>query len=124
MKIFGKEPAAYIGLIEGVLALLLSWHFTSSHLGLTNETVALIMAVVVAAFSLVTAFYTKNVQLAVVLGLVKAAVALAVGYGLHLSIDQTAAIITFTTVAFGLFNRQQTSPAEVPSMKSEVALAA
>lgn len=124
MKIFGREPAAWIGLIEGLLALFLAWNYTSTALGLTNETVGLIMAVVTAAFGLVTAFYTRDVQLAVVLGFVKAAVALAVGYRLDLSIDQTAAIITFTTVAFALFNRQQTSPAERPSFKSEVALAA
>ena len=124
MKIFGREPAAWIGLIEGLLALLLAWNYTSNLLDLTNETVGLIMAAVTAAFGLVTAFYTKNVQLAIVLGLVKAATALAVGYGLDLSVDQTAAIITFTTVAYGLFNRQQTSPATVPSMRSEVTLAA
>lgn len=124
MKIFGREPAAWIGLIEGLLALFLAWNYTSMALGLTNETVGLIMAVVTAAFGLVTAFYTKDVQLAVVLGFVKAAVALAVGYGLDLSIDQTAAIITFATVAFGLFNRQQTSPATQPSFRSEVVLAA
>lgn len=124
MKIFGREPAAYIGLIEGVLALLLAWSYTSNVLGLTNETVGLIMAVVTAAFGLITAFYTKDVQLAIVLGFVKAATALAVGYGLDLTVEQTAAIITFTTVAFGLFNRQQTSPAKTPSMRSEVSLAA
>lgn len=106
MKIFGHEPAAYVGVIEAFLALLLSIHL----FGLTDESVGLIMAVVTAAAGLLTAYMTHNQLLSALTGFAKAALALAVGYGLHLDVTQTAAIIAFVTVTAGLFLRTQNSP--------------
>lgn len=106
MKIFGREPAAFIGLISGVLSLLLSLNL----LGLTNETVGLIMGVVTAAFGVYTAYVTKDTMLGVIVGFVNATFALVAGYGFELSPDTTAAAIAIVTVLVGFFQRTQTSP--------------
>lgn len=122
--IFGREPATISGAIAAMLALLLSWDETSSWLDLSNERVGLIMAAVNALLAVVVALYTRDVQLSLVLGVVNAVLALAIGYGLDLSVDQTSAIVAAVTVAFSLINRAQNSPAATPSLRSETVLAA
>jgi len=103
--IFGREPAVWVALIESSLALavLLFLHWSS-------EQTALVMAAVVAVFSLYTARVTKDTLLGVVVGLTKAVIALAIGFGFHLSPDTTAALIAFVSVLMGAFNRQTTQP--------------
>ena len=106
MKIFGREPAAFVGLISGVLALLLSLNL----FGLTNENVGLIMGVVTAVFGVVTAYVTRDTMLGVIVGLVNAVFALVAGYGFELSADTTAAAIGVVTVLVGFWPRGQTTP--------------
>src|SRR5687767_11887265 len=106
MKIFGREPAAFIGLISGALALLLSLNL----FGLTNENVGLIMGAVTAAFGIYTAYVTKDTMLGVIVAFVNAIFALVAGYGFELSPDTTAAAIAIVTVMVGFFQRTQTSP--------------
>lgn len=106
-RIFGREPAAFAGLVQGVLALLLSLHM----FGLTNENVGLIMACFTAAMGVYTAWSTRDTMLGVIVGLVNATAALAVGYGAELSVETTSAAIAITTVLVGFFQRTQTSPA-------------
>lgn len=109
VRIFGREPAAIVATIEAVLALLVAFQ-----LGLDAPHVALIMAVVTAAFGLYTAWVTHDTLLGVVVGFIKAVLALSIGYGLPLSPAQTAALIAVVTVGLGLFNRQQTFPSYSP----------
>lgn len=108
MKIWGREPAAFIGLISGVLSLLLSLNL----FGLTNENVGLIMGVVTAVFGVVTAYVTRDTMLGVIVGLVNAIFALVAGYGFELSADTTAAAIGVVTVLVGFWQRTQTTPLE------------
>lgn len=111
MKLFGKEPAAWVGLIEASLALAVAIGW----LAWTREQTALVMAVVVCVFGVVTAYLTKDTMLGVLVGLTKAVIALALGFGFTLSPEVTAAIIAFVTVAVSFFQRTQTSPAPTPS---------
>lgn len=114
VKLFGREPAFYVGLVEAVLALLLSFN----GLGLTVETSAVIVAFVTAALGFYTAYVTKDTLLGVGTGLAKATVALFVAFGLHLSENQTAAIVALAVFALGAFQRTQTSPEAVPSFRT------
>lgn len=112
--IFGREPAAWIGLIEALVTLILVlWP------GLVSATmIALIMAVITAGLGFYTAWVTKDTMLGVTIGLLKAILALAAGFGLHLTADQTGAVIALVTVVLGLFQRTQTSPIPDPSFQS------
>lgn len=110
MRIFGREPAAWVGLIEGTLALLVA----ASVLDFTSDQTALVMAVVVSVFGVITAYLTKDTMLGVLVGLTKAVIALVVGFGMTLSPELTASIIGFVVVAIGFFQRTQTSPAVQP----------
>lgn len=111
MKIFGREPAVYVGLIEGILAMLLSLN----QFDLTHENIALIMAVVVALFGIYTAYVTRDTMLGVGVGLAKAVLALAIGYGWEPGPDVTAAAVALVALVIGFFQRTQTSPLNIPS---------
>lgn len=101
-----REPAALVGLISGVLALLLSL----DQFGLTNERVGLIMGVATALAGVYTAWKTRDTMLGVVVGAVNAIFALVAGYGFGLSTNTTAAVIAIVTVIVGFFQRTQTTP--------------
>ena len=110
LTIFGREPAAWVGLIEAMLVILLAFG-----VGVTQDTFGPILAVVVAAFGVYTAWATKDTALGAIVGLVKSSLVLATVYGLTLTDGQTAALITATTVAVSFFQRTQTSPEVSPT---------
>lgn len=105
MKIFGREPAVWIGLIEAVLAFALA-----VGLDWSNEQVALVMAAVVAVFGVVTAYATRDTMLGYVVGLTKAVIALFIGFGVDVSAELTASMIGLITVGVGFYQRTQTTP--------------
>lgn len=111
MKLFGREPAVWVAFIEATIALVLALRWVHW----TSDQTALVMAVVVAVFGVVTAYLTKDTMLGVLVGLTKALLALFIGFGLMLSPELTAAVIGFVVVVVGLFQRTQTSPAPQPS---------
>jgi len=101
-----REPAFFVGLLGAVLALLLSFGVP----GLSNETVALIMAFVNAALGFYVAWKTNETLLGVGVALTNAAVALAAGYGFNMTEAQTAAIIGLVSVILGAWQRTQVAP--------------
>ena len=113
MKIFGREPAVIAGTVEAGLVLLLSFGLFN----LTQDTIGLIMAVVTAALGLYVAYVTSETLLAAVLAFIKAALALSAVYGFSLSVEQTGALLAFVSVAFGFYQRTQTSPLVNPSFQ-------
>lgn len=116
MKIFGREPAMVVGLIESALVLLLTAGLLK-FVGInTQEDVGVLMAVVSAVLGVYVAYATSETLLAAVIGLIKAAVALGAVYKLDMSADETAALIAFTTMAITFWQRTQTSPLTVPSL--------
>lgn len=108
--IFGREPAVWVGLIEAALAFL-----SSVVLHLSQGQVGAVMAVVVALFGVYTAWATKDTLLGYLVGLIKAVLALFLGFGVHLlSPEQAASLIGLVTVALAFYQRTQTSPVGVP----------
>lgn len=117
MKIFGRDPATWVGLIEAVLVMALSLNMFE----LSHETIALIMAVVVSAFGIYTAYVTNQTMLGVVVGFTKAVIALAVGFGFEFGPDRTAALIALVTVVIGFYQRTQVSPVVKPNFNTNPA---
>ena len=114
-KIFGYEPAAWAGALQGILGVLVVLNV----FGLTADKATLLQVASAAVFSVVTAYLTKKVNLAVVVGAAQAILALLVGFGLHLTPDVQAAVIAALQVGLAGFLRQNTEPAETPGFNSE-----
>lgn len=115
-KIFGREPAAIVGLIEAVLTSLLAFGLLGWAGLNTAEAVGTVMALVSALLGGYVAYVTKDAILGYVLATVKAGISLGAVYGLDLSLEQSAAVIALTSVVVGFFQRTQTSPSAVPSL--------
>lgn len=109
--IFGREPAVLSGVVEALLALLLSLNL----FGLTPNDISLWMAGVTAALGLYTAYVTKQTVLGGAVGFAKAVLILAVAYGLPLNENQTIAVISFVTVTLGFVLRPQTGVVVSPN---------
>lgn len=111
MKLFGREPAFWVGFIEAALALLLSWNV----FGLTANMIGGIMAVVVALAGVYTAYVTRDTMLGVLVGLTKAIIICMAAFNYQLTEQQTVSVIAFVTILAGGFQRTQTAPALHPS---------
>ena len=109
--IFGREPAAFVGLIEAVLTVLLAFQ-----LGISQASFGPWVAVVTALGGVYTAWATRDTLLGVIVGLVKSTLVLAAVYGLTLSDAQTGALVALTTVVVSFFQRTQTSPVQARAM--------
>ncbi|EKA62265.1 pCQ3_59 [Janibacter hoylei PVAS-1] len=109
LTILGREPAAWVGLVEALLALLVV--FT---LGVSAESAVLIMAVVSALAGVYTAWTTRDTALGAIVGLAKASISLAAYYGLDLSVGQQGALMALVPVLLGFWQRTQTAPVSDP----------
>ncbi len=106
MKVFGREPAFYVGVIEAVIALLVTFKLD----GLSQEQAGLWIAVAVAVGGAITAWATRDTALAALVAVVKASLVLAVAYGLHVSDEQIGLIAAAVTTIGAGWLRTQTSP--------------
>lgn len=109
-KIFGREPAAVVGVVEAGLALLLSFGLFQ----LDQERVAVIVAAVSALLGLVAAWATKDTLLTALVGFAKAVLVLGAAYGLSLTDAQTGSLIATITIVGGFYLRSKTSSLNTP----------
>lgn len=112
MKIFGREPAAFVALAAVVIKLLAAFgvHLSSDQQSVLN-------AVVAAAVGLVVAVMAHDALAAPIYGLAQAALALAVGFGLHWTADQQALVLSGVQIVLAMFLRTQITaqtPSDVP----------
>jgi hypothetical protein len=117
VKLFGKEPAFWSGLVEAVLAVALSFGL----FGLTMDGAAAIVAVVTAALGFVVAYRTRDTLLAVGVGFAKSVFVLMAAYGLTLTDAQTAALIAVITISLGAWQRGKTTPLEQGTFREPTA---
>jgi hypothetical protein len=110
-----KEPAAFVGVVEAVLAVAVVFDL----FGLNAEKSSLLVGAVNAALGFGLMFFTKTPSLAAITGLAKALLAVAVGYGLSLTEAQLGAVLAGVAVLAGYFLRTQTSPSTDVSLESE-----
>lgn len=110
MKIFGRDPAFWVGVIEAVIAVLVTFRLD----GLSNEQAGLWIAAVVAVGGLLTAWTTRDTVLAWLVAVVKALLVLGVAYGLHVTEEQIGLIAALVTTVGAGWLRTQTSPVSTP----------
>jgi hypothetical protein len=110
MKVFGREPAVYIAVIEAALALLVTFQLD----GLSAEQSTNILAVSVAVGGVLTAWTTRDTLLGALSGLGRAGLVLGTSYGLNLSQEQVGLATVAISALAGVWLRTQTSPVETP----------
>ncbi|MFD7867303.1 hypothetical protein [Streptomyces sp. NPDC059783] len=116
MKIFGREPAALLGLIAVIVKLVAAFGVDVS-----SEQQAVINAVAAAAVGLTLAVMASDGVGAALVGLVQAAIALAVGFGLDWSAEKQAVVLSVATAVVAMWDRTQVT-APVPAAPSKAAL--
>lgn len=109
MKIFGREPALWLGLIAVLVKMLAAFGINVS-----GEQQAVINAVAAAAVGLAIAAMAQDGVSAAALGLVQAIIALAVGFGLDWSADKQAVVMSVAAAIVAMFDRTQVT-APVPA---------
>ena len=107
MKIFGREPAAFIAAIGSILTVLAALNFDFLSPGQSAALIAVISAAVLA-------WTTRPVAPALLTGFVTAAAALFTEYGLDLSPELVAAVSAAVLSIFAFITREQVSPVERP----------
>lgn len=100
-KLWGREPALWLSLISTLVML-----GTAFGLGLSPDAQGAINAISVAGFGLLTAYFVARDGLqAAVLGFAKAAMALAISFGLQWSGDKQSAVMAATGTIVAMFVR-------------------
>lgn len=107
--IFGREPAVWVGLLEGVLAALLAFG-----IGITQESYGPWVMLISALAGLLTAWLTKDTMLGALIGFAKAFLVWLAVYGVSLNDQQTGVLIGLIPLIVGFFQRTQTSPVAAP----------
>lgn len=109
MTVFKREPAFWLNGFAVTISWLSTWL-----LHLSVEQQAVLNAVAVALMGLIIAFMTGDGQVAGIAGLIKAVIALGIGFGLHLSDAQQSTFMSFVIFISTMFIRTQvTAPTAV-----------
>lgn len=101
-RIFGREPAVWLALIATALKLMSAFWWD-----LSVDQQSVLNAVATATVGLIVAMIVHDGQVASVLGFAQALLALAIGFGLHLSPEIQATIMSFVGVVVAMFVRTQ-----------------
>ena len=106
--IFGREPALYITLAGTAIKLIAAFL-----IDLNSQQQSALNAIVAAAAGLLIAHMVKDGQVAAILGMVQALIALAIGFGLRIDADTQAVVMSFAATAAAMFTRTQvTAPVQ------------
>lgn len=102
MRIFGREPAVWLGLVGAVVAALSAFwlHLSVEQQGALGAVTALVVG-------LITAASTGDGVVAAVLGLGKGLFLLMVSFGLHLSPSDQAVLYALLAAVLAAFVRTQ-----------------
>ena len=106
MKLFGREPALWIGALSGVLSLGTSLGLD----GLSAGQVAAIIALINAVALLLTMLAVRPIGPAVFTNVVAAAAALSAAYGFEVSSEVVGGINVAVLAVLTLLTRGQVSP--------------
>lgn len=101
-KIFGREPALILAVVASAVMMISTFVYP-----LSSEQQGALNAVAMALVGIVTAWaVAEDGGLAMIIGLAKAVLALAISFGLHWTPETQAVVMGFVTVTAQLFVRQ------------------
>lgn len=105
MKIFNREPALWLSLIQTLVALAVGLG-----LALNGEQVGLVNAAAAAILALVAAIAVRPFPVPLLMGAIQAALALGVGFGLHLAPEQVGLVNAAAAALVGFILRMHVEP--------------
>ena len=105
-RLFGREPALWIAVVQGALMLL----FTLGVPGIDGGLAGAVSLVLTAAATAWTALATRPVSPAVFTGVITAAVQLGARWGLDWSDVQVSSVTGFVMLLMALVMRAQVTP--------------
>lgn len=109
-KIFGRDPAIFLAVIAAAIKLVAAFL-----IDLTVDQQAVLNTVAAAAVGVAVAYIARrDGQVAALLGFAQAGLAAAVGFGLDMSAEDQAVLLSFVSVVLGMFERTQIT-APVPA---------
>lgn len=101
-KIFGREPALILAVVASSVMMITTFVYP-----LSSEQQGAVNAVAMALVGIVTAWaVAEDGGLALIIGLAKAVIALAISFGLHWTPEAQSVVMGFITVIAQLFVRQ------------------
>lgn len=101
--IFGREPAMILAFLASAVMIFATFVYP-----LSSEQQGAINAVALASVGIITMFAVEaDGGLALIVGLAKAIIALAISFGLHWAPETQAVVMSFVTVTAQLFVRTQ-----------------
>lgn len=105
MKIFGREPALWLTLIQTALAVAvgLGLDVSGGQMGLINAAAAAVLA-------LVAAFAVRPFPVPLLMGAIQALLAMAVGFGLDLDATQVGLLNAAAAAVVGFIMRMHVEP--------------
>jgi hypothetical protein len=114
---FGRDPALYLTLVATGVRL-----FAAFFVHLTGEQQAVLNAVATAVAGLLVAVIVRHDgQVAAILGVAQALIALAVGFGLNVSAENQAVIMSFIGAVAAAFIRTQVVAPTSPTGVQQIA---
>lgn len=117
MKLFGREPALWIGVIQATLGLIVTLGF--AWLDATDATN--IVATLTALAGVATAISTRPWRLSIFTGAVSTVAVLFAGYGLNFTQEQVGAVQLILVTVVTLVARNQITPEADPRPLTAVA---
>lgn len=102
IRLAGREPAAWLALFAVAVKL-----FSAFVIEVDETTQAYVNAAAAAGMGVLIAWITKDGLVAAILGLVQAAMSLAVGLGLDWDVATQAVVLSFVSLALGAYDRTQ-----------------
>jgi hypothetical protein len=116
MKVFGREPAAWLGLVAVIVKLVAAFG-----LDVSADQQAAINGIAAAAMGVLVAAFVHDGLGAAIIGLAQAALALGLGYGLDWTADRQAVVMAAVTVVVAMWDRTQvTAPIPADAVKPAV----
>jgi hypothetical protein len=118
VKVFGREPAFWVGVVQAVIAFVLTIAQVADALNLSDERTAWIMAVVNGISALFLAYVMRETMAAALVEVAKAVVGLMVAYGIALTTQQMSIVAGLVALIGAGYLRSQGAPLAIPKFNS------
>lgn len=118
MRLFGKEPAFWVGVVQAVIAFVLTLRQVADAFDLTDERTAWIMAVINGVAALYLAYVMRETMAASLTEVGKAVLGLLIAYGIELTTQQMSIVTGLLAMIGAGYLRSQASPLVAPQFKS------